>query len=156
MHDTQVSHVNLGGACVSTGPNGWDMRNHIKEKAELALAFVDATIDESNLYRRINEHMYHMVGPVRDEALVVKTIHSQNDIPALVTNIYMQVADGRDRFATAIESTGLTGYIRRCFLSCDGQRDLTKMHKQLVSTLEMMEAANKLDTLDWEGFPLIP
>ena len=85
MHDTQVSNVNLGGACVSTSPNGWDMRNHIKEKAELALAFVDAAIDESNLYRRINKHMYHMVGPVRDEALVVKTIHSQNGIPALVS-----------------------------------------------------------------------
>ena len=50
------------------------------------------------------------------------------------------------------EDPGVVGYIRKCLRSCDGAL-LSRMQKELVELLEMMEAAKKIDSIDWAKFP---
>ena len=50
------------------------------------------------------------------------------------------------------DDPGVVGYIRRCFHTCDGN-DMSRMQKELVEVLEMMEAARKIDSIDWDTFP---
>lgn len=50
------------------------------------------------------------------------------------------------------EMPGVLGYIRRCFQSCDGA-DMSRMQRELVEVLEMMEAAKKIESMDWDSFP---
>ena len=50
------------------------------------------------------------------------------------------------------EDPGVTGYVRRCFLSC-AEADMTQMSTALVGLLDMMEAAKKIDSTEWETFP---
>jgi hypothetical protein len=48
------------------------------------------------------------------------------------------------------------GYVRRCFASCD-ERDSAQcddMRERLLSLLQMIEAAGKVDTTAWDGFPI--
>ena len=50
------------------------------------------------------------------------------------------------------EDPGVVGYIRRCVKSCDGS-EMPRMQSKLVELLEMMEAAKKIDSHDWDSFP---
>lgn len=50
------------------------------------------------------------------------------------------------------EDPGVVGYIRRCVQTCDGS-EMTRMQRELVELLEMMEAAKKIDSIEWDRFP---
>ena len=43
------------------------------------------------------------------------------------------------------------GYVRRCFQSC-AEADMTQKSTALVELLDMMEAAKKIDSTEWETF----
>eukprot|EP01049_Picozoa_sp_SAG25_P003746 SAG25_NODE_221_length_11616_cov_56.164018_5_plen_112_part_00 len=68
-------------------------------------------------------------------------------------------SDGRrrkSRGATPERADGVLGYVRRCFASCD-ERDSAQcddMRERLLSLLQMIEAAGKVDTTAWDGFPI--
>eukprot|EP01043_Picozoa_sp_COSAG02_P058553 COSAG02_NODE_7307_length_3073_cov_1.494620_2_plen_216_part_00 len=48
---------------------------------------------------------------------------------------------------------GVLSYIHRCLSSCNDASAIEHMREELVQMLEMMEAAGKIETIDWDNFP---
>lgn len=159
----------------------WDVRRHVVERIEFALSFIEGVVDAANLRKNLNDATWELCKPGYGDSDVAEfertnqvvkmsdqppmmfekarhpAANTTDGMTALVNAQLQFVQDQRAGKAKLYdeEAPGVIGYVRKCFHSCGTLQDMANMQKELVSTLQMFEAARKIETLDWENFPVL-